>query len=198
MVNYKDEPRLTLQEKRALLDIARKAVVSAVTDEKALAESYPYAVFQEKRGAFVTLHRLGKLRGCIGYVIPYYPLQQAVEEMARAASLRDPRFHRVQVDELPEIDIEISVLSPLRRIEDVQEIEVGVYGLYIKKGQYSGLLLPQVAPQYGWDREQFLQQTCLKAGLPPTAWQDEDAEIWIFSAEVFGENEDELKLSANP
>lgn len=198
MVNQEVEPRLTCAEKRALLDSARRSVVCAVTREKAPIVTHPYAVFQEKRGVFVTIHLLGKLRGCIGYVIPYHPLQQTVEEMARAASLRDPRFHRVTADELPEIDIEISVLSPLRRVEDVQEIVVGVHGLYIKKGSYSGLLLPQVAPQYGWDRDQFLQQTCLKAGLPLTAWQDEDAEIWRFSAEVFGENDDEIKQVANP
>jgi uncharacterized protein len=198
MVNHRVESQLTDKEKRALLDLARKTVIAAVTGEKASIEPYPYNVFKEKRGAFVTIHRHGKLRGCIGYVIPYCPLQQAVEEMARAASLRDPRFHRVTADELPEIDIEVSVLSPLRRIEDVQEIEVGVHGLYIKKGLYSGLLLPQVAPQYGWDREQFLQQTSLKAGLPTTAWQDEDAEIWLFSAEVFGENDDNMQPTANP
>jgi AmmeMemoRadiSam system protein A len=198
MVNHKVGSKLTDEEKRALLDIARQVVAAAVTGEKASFEPYAFDVFKEKRGVFVTLHRHGKLRGCIGYVIPYCPLQQAVEEMARAAAMRDPRFHRVKADELPEIDIEVSVLSPLRRVEDVQEIEVGVHGLYIKKGPYSGLLLPQVAPQYGWDREQFLQQTCLKAGLPTTAWQDEDAEIWLFSAEVFGENDDNMQPSANP
>jgi uncharacterized protein len=198
MINHTVESRLTFAEKRALLEIARKVVVAAVADEKASIEPYSYDVFQEKRGVFVTLHRQGKLRGCIGYVIPYCPLQQAVEEMARAAALRDPRFHRVKADEVPEIDIEVSVLSPLRRVEEVQEIEVGVHGLYIKKGHFSGLLLPQVAPQYGWDREQFLRQTCLKAGLPQTAWQDEEAEIWLFSAEVFGENDEEMKPSANP
>ena len=105
--------------------------------------------------------------------------------MAVAAAFEDPRFSPVTADELKELDVEISVLTPFRKIENIEEIQVGVHGLYMKKGFYSGLLLPQVATEYHWDRKTFLEQTCRKAGLPSTAWQDKDIEIYIFSADIF-------------
>jgi len=105
--------------------------------------------------------------------------------MAEAAAFRDPRFSPVKEKELPELDIEISVLTPLKRIKDVNEIQVGTHGIYIKKGWSSGLLLPQVATEYGWDRQTFLDHTCQKAGLPSTAWKEKDTEIYIFSADIF-------------
>jgi AmmeMemoRadiSam system protein A len=105
--------------------------------------------------------------------------------MAGEAAFRDPRFPPVKEKELPELDIEISVLTPLRRITDVREIEVGKHGIYIIKGGWSGLLLPQVATEYGWDRQAFLEHTCQKAGLPSNAWKEKDAEIYIFSADIF-------------
>jgi uncharacterized protein len=107
--------------------------------------------------------------------------------MSLAAAFHDPRFHPVNRDELKDLKLEISVLSPLREIVDVNEIEVGRHGLYIVKGVFSGLLLPQVATEYRWDRTTFLRETCRKAGLPPQAWKDEDVRIFVFSAEVFGE-----------
>ena len=189
MPNDDAEAKLTIEEQRALLAVARRSLVSAVTDQKLPALDFSYAVLQERRGAFVTLHRRGQLRGCIGYVLPLYPLRETVEQAARAAAVRDPRFPPVSPDELPEIDIEISVLSPMRRVQDVRQIEVGVHGLMIKKGAHTGLLLPQVAPQYAWDREHFLRQTCIKAGLPPDAWQEGDADILMYSAQVFGEQD---------
>jgi AmmeMemoRadiSam system protein A len=105
--------------------------------------------------------------------------------MAEAAAFRDPRFTPVTEKELSDLDIEISVLTPLKKITDVREIEIGKHGIYIKKGWLSGLLLPQVATEYGWDGETFLENTCMKAGLPTTAWQDKDTEIYIFSADIF-------------
>ncbi len=105
--------------------------------------------------------------------------------MAEAAALSDPRFAPLSVEELKDIDIEISALTPLRKIEDVQEIEVGVHGIYIEKGFFSGLLLPQVATEYGWDRTTFLEHTCYKAGLPRNAWKEKDTNIYIFSADIF-------------
>jgi AmmeMemoRadiSam system protein A len=117
------------------------------------------------------------------------PLYQTVAEMAVAAAVEDPRFPPLTLDELPLITIEISVLSPLEEVEDVEEIEVGKHGLYIIRGFYRGLLLPQVATEYNWDRETFLQHTCLKAGLPTDCWQDQETKIYKFSAEVFGEEE---------
>jgi len=110
--------------------------------------------------------------------------------MALSAALHDPRFHSVQKSELPEIEIEISALTPLREITAISEIEVGVHGIYITKGAWSGVLLPQVAVEYGWTREEFLDQTCVKAGLPPDAWRN-GATIEVFSAEVFSESDNE-------
>ena len=140
---------------------------------------------KEKRGAFVTLHKRGQLRGCIGSIQPTKPLHQTVEEMAAAAAFNDPRFESLTAKELKEIELEISVLTPLERVRDVKDIEVGKHGLYIKKGFFSGLLLPQVATDYNWDRITFLQETCHKAGLPQNAWKDKDAEIYLFSADIF-------------
>ena len=140
-------------------------------------------------GAFVSLHKQGGLRGCIGTFIGLRPLVNTVQEMAISASLNDPRFPPVSEDELKEIDIEISVLSPLREIKDLSEIEVGRHGIYITRGYLSGVLLPQVATEYAWDRDTFLQHTCQKAGLPPDAWKQEGTKIEIFSAQVFGEKD---------
>ena len=183
-----DRP-LTPEEKRALLDVARNAVESAVKGQSLPEFHYDFSIFKENRGAFVTLHRHGELRGCIGYVFAVKPLMDTVVDMAQAAALRDPRFTPVSVEELSELDIEISVLSLLRKATLINEIQIGVHGIYIKKGVHTGLLLPQVAVEYGWDRSRFLEQTCYKAGLPGTAWQDEDTEIEIFSAEVFSDSD---------
>jgi AmmeMemoRadiSam system protein A len=141
----------------------------------------------EKRGAFVTLTKNGSLRGCIGYIQPVTPLYKAVSDMAIAASTRDPRFSPVAQGELGDIHIEISVLSPLRLIVDTNEIEIGKHGLFMTRGNNSGLLLPQVATQQGWNREEFLRQTCVKAGLPAQAWKDKGTQIYTFSAQIFSE-----------
>ena len=105
--------------------------------------------------------------------------------MAEAAAFRDPRFGPVRESELSELEFEISVLTPLKKIKDVNEIQVGKHGIYLKRGWYSGLLLPQVATEYGWDRQTFLEHTCQKAGLPSNAWKEKDTEIYIFSADIF-------------
>jgi len=174
-------------EKQELLRIARSTIEHKLKGRPMPLLESASSVLREKRGAFVTLHKRGDLRGCIGYVVAYKPLRETVREMAEAAAFQDTRFSPVTADELEELDIEISVLSPLRKVADAEEIEVGKHGILIKKGYYQGLLLPQVAVEYGWDRTMFLRQTCRKAGLPPDAWKDPDAEIRIFSAEVFGE-----------
>jgi AmmeMemoRadiSam system protein A len=139
----------------------------------------------EQRGAFVTITRGGQLRGCIGYIHGYKPLEQTIREMAVAAAFRDPRFPPLTAAELPEIEIEISVLTPLEKIDDIAEIEVGRDGLYIECEGATGLLLPQVAVEYGWDRETFLSHTCLKAGLAGNCWRLPQAEIYRFSADIF-------------
>lgn len=141
----------------------------------------------EKKGAFVSLHRGDELRGCIGQIVADRELFQVVQHCVLSAALEDARFFPVEKDELGDLSIEISVLTPLRRIQDIQEIEVGKHGLYIVRGNHRGLLLPQVATQYNWDRIQFLKHTCLKAGLPESAWQDPQTSIYIFEAEVFSE-----------
>jgi AmmeMemoRadiSam system protein A len=182
-------PLLNNQEKRILLTLARTTVERVVKGDEppTLPDGPP--VLKENRGAFVTLHEKGDLRGCIGMLEARAPLDETVREMAEAAALRDWRFQPVTPDELKDLDIEISVLSPLRRITDINEIRVGEHGIWITKGPYRGVLLPQVATEQGYDRITFLQQTCRKAGLPPDAWKDSTTVIEIFSADVFGEKD---------
>jgi hypothetical protein len=176
---------LNEQDKKILHEIAKSVIENKVMGESVPEFKIDSPILKENRGAFVTINKKGQLRGCIGYIEGHGPLYKTIEEMAEAAAFRDPRFSPVREKELPELEIEISVLTPLRRITDVNEIEVGKHGIYIKKGWYSGLLLPQVATEYGWDRETFLAHTCQKAGLPSNAWKDKNAEIYIFSADIF-------------
>jgi len=139
-------------------------------------------------GAFVSLHAQdGDLRGCIGSIQPVAPLCQAVMGSAVSAAFRDPRFYPLRQEELPNVHIEISVMGPILVVQAIEEIEVGRDGLIISRGRNAGLLLPQVATDYGWDRESFLRQTCVKAGLPPDSWRSPECRIERFSAEVFGE-----------
>lgn len=139
-------------------------------------------------GAFVSLHTLvGDLRGCIGSIEPVAPLCEAVASNAVNAAFRDPRFHPVRQDELSGLRLEISVMSPIEVVRSVEEIVVGRDGLIIRHRGRAGLLLPQVATEYAWDRETFLTQTCVKAGLPPASWRAEECRIERFSAEVFSE-----------
>lgn len=173
------------QEKKTLHHVARTVIENRARKKSTPEFHVESSRLKENRGAFVSLHKGGQLRGCIGNIEGRGPLHKTIEEMAEAAAFRDPRFSPVTERELPDLDIEISVLTPLRKLADVNEIEVGVHGIYIKKGWLSGLLLPQVATEYRWDRETFLENTCMKAGLPANAWKDKDTEIYIFSADVF-------------
>jgi len=179
------EGGLLEEEKRLLHHIARRAIEDVARGKPVPGFKVESGALMEKRGAFVTLKKRGQLRGCIGYVEGIKPLHKAVVEMAIAAAFHDPRFTPVTEAELPDLEIEISVLTPLKQIRDVEEIEVGKHGIIIKKGSYSGLLLPQVATEYGWDRKTFLERTCRKAGLSKDAWKDENTRIYVFSAEVF-------------
>ncbi|MCK4417112.1 MAG: AmmeMemoRadiSam system protein B [Candidatus Latescibacteria bacterium] len=174
-------------DKQQLLTLARTTVECELRGEEPPELTSESQVLNQKRGAFVTLTKWGTLRGCIGYVEAHKPLYQTVKEVAISAALHDPRFPPIGKEELKEIKVEISVLTPPRRIKEIEEIKVGRDGIIIKKGYDQGLLLPQVATEYGWDLPTFLEHTCHKAGLPKDAWQDKDTEIWIFSAEVFGE-----------
>jgi AmmeMemoRadiSam system protein A len=178
---------LTAGEKEHLLHIARTSIREAARDSPLPPlRDLPVALCVPC-GAFVTLKRRGELRGCIGHVQPHRSLAETVQQMAVAAALRDPRFTPVSPEELPEIEVEISVLSPPQRIDRAGQIRVGQHGLIIHHPDGQGLLLPQVAVERGWDRETFLAQTCRKAGLPGDAWKNPETEIHTFTAEVFGE-----------
>lgn len=176
---------LSESEKATLRQIAKTVIENKAKKKPLPAWEIKSSLLKENRGAFVSLHKKGQLRGCIGYIEGRGPLHRTIEEMAAAAAFQDPRFSPVTEKELDELDLEISVLTPLKKIGDIDEIEVGKHGIYIKRGWCSGLLLPQVATEYGWDRKTFLEHTCEKAGLPPDAWKDKEAEIYIFSAEIF-------------
>jgi AmmeMemoRadiSam system protein A len=176
---------LSPADKQLLLQAARDSIAARLKGKAATPVKAAAPVLEEFRGAFVSLHRQGQLRGCIGYIDAVKPLLQTVLEMAPAAAFQDPRFRPLQADELADLEIEISVLTPMRLVKSPDEINVGQHGLYIVKGLNRGLLLPQVATQYHWDRQTFLEQTCAKAGLPSTAWKDSDTQIFIFRAEIF-------------
>ncbi len=187
--NSEVEMSLTEQDKSCLLSLARKTIFSKSQKTSLKVTPPDSKVLKEKRGAFVTLNSFGKLRGCIGYIEGIKPLYLTIIDMAEAAAFDDPRFAPVQVNEIGNLEIEISVLTPLRTIQNIDEIKVGVHGLLIQKGGYQGLLLPQVATHYNWNRDTFLDQTCIKAGLPAGGWKDSDVTIKIFSAQIFSESE---------
>lgn len=183
-----DRP-LNQEEKKRLLEIARRTIQDHVQGRRPESGQPDLEGLGFKRGAFVTIHRQGALRGCIGNFFSDQPLLNTIEEMAVAASSHDPRFQPVSPAELEALDLEISVLSPLREIQDVDQIKVGEHGIYIISPRGRGVLLPQVAAEYGWDRDTFLDQTCVKAGLEPGCWRDPQTQILIFSAQVFGEKD---------
>ena len=173
------------EERHQLLQLAHDAVAAAL-DKRELDLTPPSEHLAEHRGAFTTLHEKGELRGCVGYVFPMYSLYRTIAETAVAAALNDSRFLPVRNDEVAHLQFEISVLSPIQPI-DPDDVEVGHHGLLITYGNRRGLLLPQVPLEHHWDREMFLRQTCVKAGIPPDAWEH-GAKVEAFTAEVFGEN----------
>jgi len=173
------------EDKEFLLKLAHDAIAAGVNNEKLIFAEPTSRILCEKRGAFVTIKIRGNLRGCIGLIRAAKPLYETVIEMARSAAFDDPRFAPLSKDELDHIEIEISALTPLVRVEDINEIEVGRDGLMIVLQMHSGLLLPQVATENHWNRTAFLEQTCLKAGLPKNSYKDKAAQIYRFSAEVF-------------
>jgi len=179
---------LNSKERELLLQLARKSVETAVRDGKLYEPAVPqFESLLQERGAFVTLTEKGELRGCIGMTAARKPLYLTVRDVAAWAALQDSRFTPVTPRELPELDYEISVLTPFRRVLDTKEIRVGRDGLLMIRGSSGGLLLPQVPTEQCWDRKTFLEETCHKAGLPRQAWQDEDTDIFAFSALVFNE-----------
>ena len=173
------------REQETLLKLARRSLEARVRGTQAPARDRG-GLLDEARGAFVTIHRKGALRGCLGRIDVDRPLSDTVAELAAVVADSDPRFEPVSPDELPALEIEVSVLTPEREPASVEEIEVGRHGLIIERGGRRGLLLPQVATEHGWDRETFLAHTCVKAGLPPDAWR-QGARILVFEAQVFSE-----------
>lgn len=185
---------LSAEEKRSLLDLARWSILQGLKERQGgagreLPPPPKEGLLKEKLGVFVTLKLRGRLRGCIGNVIGDRPLYRAVAAMARHAAFDDSRFAPLTQEEFAQVELDISVLSPLTPCPDPALVQVGRHGLVVRRGGRSGLLLPQVAPEWGWDRETFLEQTCHKAGLEPGCWRDDETELFWFEAEVFSEGE---------
>jgi AmmeMemoRadiSam system protein A len=172
-------------DERSLLIAAAHLAISSALGSQDISLEPPSAHLGESRGVFTTLYRKGELRGCVGYALPITSLYRAVIETARGAASDDPRFAPVTPEELPDLKVSLSVLSPLKPTRP-EEVEIGLHGLLVTLGQRRGLLLPQVPLEHGWDRIQFLEQTCRKAGLPRDAWKS-GATLQAFTAEVFGE-----------
>jgi AmmeMemoRadiSam system protein A len=183
------QPELSVQEYSAeerslLLKLAHDAISSVLIQSEISLES-PTPHLAEPRGVFTTLYYGGDLRGCVGHVLATSPLYRTVAETARAAAFQDPRFNPVTADELPALQVSLSILSPLQPIQP-EEVEIGKHGLLITASGRRGLLLPQVPEEHGWNCLQFLEQTCRKAGLPIDAWK-EGASIEAFTAEIFAD-----------
>ncbi len=180
-------------EKRELLRLARENVARAIRRQHPASSEPVSSVLEAPSGAFVTLRLRGELRGCIGYIEPRLPLFKTVEEVAAKAALEDPRFLPVNERELEDVDIEVSVLSALKRVDSIDEIEVGKHGIVLDGGITRGLLLPQVAEEFHWDKEAFLRHTAVKAGLPPEAWNHPAVQLFTFTVEKFSESEFAVK-----
>lgn len=175
--------------RKFLLSLARDSIRIYLTEGRQAERGVDYPpVVPGRRGAFVTLTGAdGALRGCIGTILPVGPLDETVARMAVSAASQDPRFPPVTLDELPSLHVEISALTVPEAVTDLEAIEVGRHGLIVSQGRQKGLLLPQVAPEWGWDRQEFLEHTCVKAGLPKNAWREPSTRVEWFEAEVWGE-----------
>jgi AmmeMemoRadiSam system protein A len=179
-------PSLSEDERQALLNLARQAITEAVSRGQVLPNTLSGGIFSQQSGVFVTLHVAKRLRGCIGVVEPEEPLGDGVVRCAASAALQDSRFPAVRPDELSDLRIEISLLSPPLPIH-LEEIEIGRHGLLIYRGRQRGLLLPQVAVEHKLSPEQFLAETCRKAQLPPDAWREADTNVFGFTCEIFSD-----------
>ncbi len=181
--------KLSGEQKNKMLRVVREVIKSELSGNREFYNTkLDDEIFNERYGLFVTLKIDGNLRGCIGYVEGIKALKEAVPDMARQAAFHDPRFYPLKQEEFDKISVEISVLYPLEQVFDINEIEVGRDGLVMERGFYKGLLLPQVATEYHWDRERFLNETCRKAGMESYCWENK-AKIFRFEAEVFGDGE---------
>lgn len=181
-----EAPAPTEAQRKELLRLARETIAEHLRTGSIPAYETPDPLLNRRAGVFVTLKERGQLRGCIGHTRADLPLYQAVQQMAVAAATSDPRFPPLTPEELEDVSIEISILSPMRRVTDLEQIEVGTHGLVILKGEHQGLLLPQVPVEQGWGREEYLENLCLKAGLPTNCWTEQPT-LYSFTAVVFGE-----------
>ncbi len=184
-----EEGELNAEERKILLQLARDTITTYLRERR-----IPHFETRDPKllrpgGAFVTLRRHGDLRGCIGYLWAEDPIYETVQRMAVAAATQDPRFRSLRPEEVKDLTIEISLLSQMEKTNNPESVEVGRHGLLIRRGYYQGLLLPQVAPEQGWNRQEFLEGVCYKAGLPSNAWCDPETELCTFTAEVFSEEE---------
>ncbi|MGR3176750.1 MAG: AmmeMemoRadiSam system protein A [Candidatus Anammoxibacter sp.] len=178
--------------KKELLGIARKSVENVVNKQPSCEFRTDNPVLQEKLGVFVTLKNSGRLRGCLGHFTSDIPLYKLVAKTAASSATEDPRFSSDPIihSEIKDLDIEISVLSSLEKMDNPLDIELGVHGIYIKKGSYTGCFLPQVAVETGWSKKEFLSQCCReKAGLPLGAWKEKDVDVFVFTADIFNEKD---------
>ena len=173
------------KEKQICLNVARESIAEKLKIVEKMSICPSEAIFKRSFGLFVTLNIKARLRGCIGYIIPYKPLYESLVELSRAAAFNDNRFKPVVKEEFDDLHIEISILSPLFEVKDKKEIVVGRDGLYMQHPRGSGLLLPQVATKYGWNRAEFLKETCHKAGLQEDFLDDKVLKIFRFEAEIF-------------
>jgi AmmeMemoRadiSam system protein A len=182
--------KLNDQQKKAMIEKVHAAIEQKLFGKsRNEPPSLDDEVFSQQYGLFVTLTISGGLRGCIGYVEGVKPLREAVEDMALQAAFHDPRFYPLKKEEYDRLKVEISILYPVEKVDDFEQIEVGRDGLIMERGMRKGLLLPQVASDHGWDRERFMNETCRKAGLESFCWEN-GATVYKFEAEVF--NEDDL------
>jgi uncharacterized protein len=176
---------LSQDEKDYLKNLVRLRIAARLAGKRAELPEPPTDRLRERFGAFVTLTLRGRLRGCIGHIVGDMPLYETIGEMAEAAAFGDPRFSPLTAREFVDVVIEISILSPLTPCPDPNLVEVGRHGLLLRRGAHSGLLLPQVPVEWSWDRETFLDQTCVKAGMRPGCWKLPDTTLFWFEAEVF-------------
>jgi len=188
IMDPKGENMLNTKQRDELLKIARDSISTYLKTGKKLQVSQTDPILNQEMGSFVTLSKGGQLRGCIGNLTSRQPLYLTVRDMAVEAAVDDPRFSALSLAELKEIKIEVSVLSPLKKVASAESIELGKHGVLVRSGLTSGVFLPQVATETGWSKEEFLNNLCAhKAGLPKDAWKDKNTELYIFSAEVFSE-----------
>ncbi len=178
---------LSQKQQQSLLELARHTIAEKLNITSAAPECAD-PLFDTELGAFVTLHKNHALRGCIGTIVGIRPLRETIRQMALSAAFSDPRFPPLKASELDEVVLEISVLSPIESAS-IDEIVIGKHGLILSKGYRRGLLLPQVATENNWTKEEFISHTCIKAGLSPEAWREGDYTLEKFSAFVFGEND---------